>query len=155
MKQTCLKSEGSEMKAMFILRLCLFTFLLKPCLFQVGSGAASRSSPAVLSGSVIQHLCLDTMYRIQAMKGPKDCPRGYVGFMNEWCNMFQRYLKHIKLFMHVLTRESKKKHNPYLGDAVKALLLVITIVIKYLFSVEETNGKRMTEWLRAIPIYKD
>lgn len=63
--------------------------------------------------------------------------------------------RHIKLFMHVLTRESKKKHNPYLGDAVKALLLVITIVIKYLFSVEETNGKRMTEWLRVIPIYKD
>lgn len=53
--------------------------------------------------------------------------------------------RHLKLFMHVLTRESKKKHNPYLGDAVKALLLVITIVIKYLFSVEETNGKRMTE----------
>lgn len=58
MKQTCLKSEGSERKAVSILRLCLFTFTLKPRLFQVEFGAERRSSPAVLKGSVTQHLCL-------------------------------------------------------------------------------------------------
>lgn len=46
--------------------------------------------------------------------------------------------------MHVLTRESKKPHNQWSGDAVKVFLLVIDIFMKYLFSVEETNGKSMT-----------
>lgn len=46
--------------------------------------------------------------------------------------------------MHVLTRESKKTHNLWLGDTVKVFLLVVDIFMKYLFSMEETNGKRMT-----------
>lgn len=62
------------MKAMFILKLCLFTLILKLCLFQDEFGAASRSSPAALKGSVTQHLCLDKMYQIQVMKDPKDSP---------------------------------------------------------------------------------
>lgn len=82
------------MKAMFILRLCLFTFILKPCLFQVEFGAASRSSPAVLKGSVTQHLWLDQVSRIQVRKDPKDIPHEYVGVMNESCNMLQHYIRH-------------------------------------------------------------
>lgn len=94
MKQTSLKSEGSEMKAMFVLKLCLFTFILKLCLFQAEFGAASRSSPAVVKGSVTQHLCLDKMYQIQVMRHPKDSPHECVDFMNEACNIFQCYISH-------------------------------------------------------------
>jgi len=64
MKKTCLKSEGSELKAMLIFRQKCKASLVQ----QAGV------SPAVPNGNVVQHLCLDKMYWIQVMKDPEKSP---------------------------------------------------------------------------------
>lgn len=84
MKYTCLKSECSELKAMFILR--------QKC--KVSLAKQRAVSPSVLNGNVTQHLCLDKMYRIQVMKDPEDSRHECVDFVNERCSMFQGYIKH-------------------------------------------------------------
>lgn len=95
-------------------------------------------SPLVLNGSVTQHLCLDKMYQIQVMKDPEESPHECVDFMNESRSMFQRYIKHKQSVTGTLNYScvfspQKRKHSQWLGDAVKAFILVIGLFTKSLF----------------------
>lgn len=128
MKYNCLKTECSELKAMLILRQKCNASLVKQ----------RRVSPSVLNGSVTQHLCLDKMYQIQVMKDPEESPHESVDFMNESRSMFQRYIKHKQSVTGTLNYScvfspQKRKHSQWLGDAVKAFILVIGLFIKSLF----------------------
>lgn len=139
MKGPCLKSEGNEPKASFVLR--------QKC--KVSLAKQRGVSPSVLNGSVTQHLCLDKMYQIQVMKDPEESPHECVDFMNEPCSVFQRYIKHkwsvtSTLNCSCVFSPQKPKHSQWLGDPVKAFLLVIGLFIKPLFLIEEIGRKRIT-----------